>query len=171
MARGHQRWAEHLTDRASPLGALPHRLCSLAASRDLDGVAGMGAIVMPCLWGGSLPYIRGDDDRSYDHGLGLCVDAETVYTMKRLLQGQDTSPREGGLVGAGLLMQESTVLVEAVTMGLPSGGDFFQQRHIKQGFLLLLPFEPPTRHRVCAPHRPARIGTKGRNDHIGATAF
>ena len=108
---------------------------------------------------------------TYDHGLGLRVDAETSCTMKRLLQGRPPARRAGELVGAGLLMQKSTVLMEAVMTGLPAGGDLFQQRHIKHGFLLLLPLKPPTRHRVCAPHRPSRIGTKGGNGHTWPTAF
>jgi len=74
--------------------------------------------------------------------------------MKRLVQGRTPARHEGGLVRAGRdvvtlwLVEQSTVLVEAVTMELAAGGDLFQQRHIKHGFLLLLPLKPPTRHRV-----------------------
>src|SRR5262249_17477693 len=50
--RGHQLWAEYLTDCASPCGERLHRACRTVASQDQDGEAGRGAIVMPFVWGG-----------------------------------------------------------------------------------------------------------------------
>jgi len=85
--------------------------------------------------------------------------------------------RAGGLAGVGqasavlLLVQTMRGLVEADTLGSPAGCHLVQQRHIKHGFLRLLSLKPPTRHRVGAPHRPARIDPQGRNRHTGPTTF
>jgi len=61
----------------------------------------MGALVVRCAWGGWLQCTRGSEDRSHDHRA------------------------EGGLVGAGRagsfrLVKQREVLVEAITVGIPS---------------------------------------------------
>jgi len=93
------------------------------------------------------------------------------------MQGRPPARREGGLAGVGrasavrLLVQTLRGLVEAGTLGSTAGCHLFQQRYIKHGFLRLLSLKPLTRHRVGAPHRPARIDTKGCNRHPWPTTF
>jgi|SRR5438874_9843972 hypothetical protein len=79
-------------------------------------------------------------------------------TPARCEDGLGSGGRQHALL---LLVPQSTGLMAAVTIGQASCGNLFQQRHIKHGFLRLLPLKPPTRHRVCAPRRPSRIDPKG----------
>ena len=111
----------------------------------------------------------------------LAVHGQTPHGGGARVSGRGLAPRlirrAGGLADVERtsavlrLVQTIRGLGEAGTRGSPAGCHLFQQRHIKHGFLRLLPLKPPTRHRVGAPHRPARIDTQGRNRHTRPTTF
>jgi len=109
--------------------------------------------------------------------MGAVQRGERAMTMRSIIHASTTARREGGLVGMGredallFRVQKITGLVAVTPMGSPSWGNLFKERHIKHGFLGLLPLKPHTRDGVGASHRPSRIDTQGGNGHPWPTTF